>query len=87
LYVCLNVLGELNCTTFSYNYNYPSVAIPIVPVSPASPEKAINVCVLSTRVLSSDALRMVAPRMAALEAAIRVKSLPVIPSRTSLYSS
>lgn len=36
------------------------------------------------RVLSSDAFRMVAPRIAALEAAIKVKSFPVIPSRTSL---
>jgi len=47
----------------------------------------MSVCVFSTRVLSSEALRMVAPRMAALEEAIRVKSLPVIPSRTSLYRS
>lgn len=29
---------------------------------------------------------MVAPRMAALEAAMSVKSFPVIPSRTSLHS-
>lgn len=28
---------------------------------------------------------MVAPRMAALEAAMMVKSFPVIPSKTSLY--
>lgn len=54
-------------------------------VSPASPENAINVCWLSARVLSSDAFRMVAPLMAALDAATRVKSFPVIPSRTSLY--
>lgn len=55
-----------------------------LPVSPASPEKAINVCVFNCRVLSSVALRIVGPRMAALEAAIKVKSLPVIPRRTSL---
>jgi hypothetical protein len=53
-------------------------------VSPASPENAIKVCLFKARVLSSDALRMVAPRIAALEAAMRVKSLPVIPSKTSL---
>ncbi len=29
---------------------------------------------------------MVAPRIAALEAAMRVKSLPVMPSKTSLWS-
>ena len=39
---------------------------------------------LSSRVLSSVALRTVAPRIAAFEAAIRVKSLPVIPRSTSL---
>ena len=55
-----------------------------VPVSPASPENAINVCLLSDLVLSSDVLRTVAPRIAALEAAMMVKSLPVIPSNTSL---
>lgn len=55
-----------------------------VPVSPASPEYAIKVCLFSCRVLSSAAFRMVAPRIAAFEAAIKVKSLPVIPSRTSL---
>ena len=38
------------------------------------------------RVLSSEVLRMVAPRMAALEAAIMVKSRPVRPRRTSLTS-
>ena len=53
-------------------------------VSPASPENAINVCLFKARVLSSDALRMVAPLMAAFEAAIRVKSLPVMPNKTSL---
>ena len=39
----------------------------------------------SWRVLSSEDLRIVAPRMAALEAAIMVKSKPVRPRRTSLY--
>ena len=53
-------------------------------VSPASPEKAIRVCLFKARVLSSDALRTVAPRIAALEAATMVKSLPVNPSKTSL---
>jgi len=53
-------------------------------VSPASPEKASSVCLLSDLVLSSEAFRMVAPRIAALDAAIKVKSLPVIPSKTSL---
>lgn len=55
----------------------------IVPVSPASPEYAIRVCLFSGRVLSSAAFRMVAPRIAALDAAISVKSLPVMPSNTS----
>lgn len=55
-------------------------------VSPASPENAIKVCLFSALVLSSDALRMVAPLMAALEAAMRVKSFPVMPSNTSLKS-
>ena len=53
-------------------------------MSPASPEKAIKVYLLSSLVLSSEALRMVAPRMAALEEAMMVKSFPVIPSKTSL---
>lgn len=53
-------------------------------VSPASPEKAMRVCLFNARVLSSEALRMVAPRIAALEAATMVKSLPVSPSKTSL---
>jgi hypothetical protein len=56
-----------------------------VPVSPASPENAISECEFSARVLSSDALRIVAPRMAAFDAAMIVKSFPVIPSRTSLF--
>ena len=41
-------------------------------VSPASPEKAIRVFLFSSRVLSSEPLRMVAPLMAALEAAMMV---------------
>jgi hypothetical protein len=45
----------------------------------------MRVCVLRARVLSSSAFRMLAPRMAAFEEAMRVKSLPVIPSRTSLF--
>lgn len=55
-----------------------------VPVSPASPENAIKVWLFSSRVLSSDAFKIVAPLMAAFEAATMVKSFPVIPSRTSL---
>lgn len=42
------------------------------------------VWLFSCRVLSSEDLRIVAPLMAALEAAMMVKSLPVIPKRTSL---
>jgi hypothetical protein len=53
-------------------------------VSPASPEKASRLFRFSVRVLSSDDLRIVAPRMAALEEARRTKSLPVMPRRTSL---
>lgn len=53
-------------------------------MSPASPEKANSVCLFKGRVLSSVALRMLAPRMAAFEAAMMVKSLPVMPSKTSL---
>lgn len=45
----------------------------------------MRVCEFNSLVLSSVALRMVAPRMAALEAAMMVKSLPVMPSRTSLF--
>lgn len=53
-------------------------------VSPASPEKAIKVCLFNALVLSSEAFRTVAPLIAALEQAMRVKSFPVIPSNTSL---
>ncbi len=56
-------------------------------VSPASPEKAIRVCLLRCRVLSSEAFKTVTPRIAALEAATNVKSLPVMPSSTSLALS
>lgn len=55
-----------------------------LPVSPASPLNAMRVCLFSGFVLSSLDLRMVGPRIAALEEAMMVKSLPVIPSRTSL---
>ena len=54
-------------------------------VSPASPEKARTVLGLRVRVLSSVALRMVAPRVAVLEAARSVKSRPVRAMRTSLF--
>jgi len=53
-------------------------------VSPASPENAIRVCLFNDLVLSSEALRIVAPLIAALEQAMMVKSLPVRPSKTSL---
>jgi len=43
-------------------------------------------CGLSSLVLSSEALSIVAPRMAAFDAAMRVKSLPVIPRSTSLQT-
>ena len=56
----------------------------MVLVSPASPEKAIKVCLFRALVLSSVALRIVAPLMAAFEAAMMVKSFPLIPSKTSL---
>lgn len=57
-----------------------------IPVSPASPLYAIRVCLFSDLVLSSWTLRTVGPRITAFEAAMMVKSLPVIPSKTSLYS-
>lgn len=56
-------------------------------MSPASPEYAMRVCLFKERVLSSAAFRIVAPLIAALDAAISVKSLPVIPSSTSLIHS
>ena len=55
-----------------------------IPVSPASPLKAMRVFLFSCLVLSSLALRMVAPRIAAFEAATMQKSFPVIPSSTSM---
>lgn len=58
----------------------------VVLVSPASPLKAIKVLLFKLRVLSSEALRIVAPLIAAFDAAMRVKSFPVIPRRTSLIS-
>lgn len=54
-----------------------------LPVSPASPENASSVCLLRALVLSSVVLRMVAPRIAALDAAMMVKSFPVIPKSIS----
>ncbi len=84
LRVGLEVLGELDCVIVSRLMLAVHCVLRCIPVSPASPEYAIRVCLLSCLVLSSAALRMVAPRMAALEAAIKVKSLPVMPSRTSL---
>lgn len=56
-------------------------------MSPASPEKAIRVCLFRLLVLSSSALMIVGPRIIALDAATRTKSLPVIPKRTSLASA
>jgi hypothetical protein len=46
----------------------------------------MSVCLFSCLVLSSDALSTVAPLIAALLAAMMVKSLPVMPSKTSLRS-
>jgi len=46
--------------------------LPAVPVSPASPTNAMIVWSFSCLVLSSEALRIVAPRIAALLAAIIV---------------
>jgi len=60
------------------------LAIVNIPVSPASPEYAIKLCLFNALVLLSEARRIVAPLIAALEAAMRVKSLPVKPSKTSL---
>ena len=71
---------QVMCQIFSCQYQ----AVRSVPVSPASPLYAIRVCLFSGLVLSSVALRTVGPRIVALEAAMMVKSLPVIPSNTSL---
>ena len=73
-----------NCTTNGQSRIDDLGPHSATPVSPASPENAINVWLFNSLVLSSVALRIVAPRMAALEAAMMVKSLPVIPSKTSL---
>ena len=84
----MNIFGELdwdevlvekrqNVLTVRYMRCY-------TPVSPASPEKAMRTFLFKFRVLSSFGLRMVAPLIAAFEAATMVKSLPVIPSKTSL---
>ena len=62
------------------------LAVESLLVSPASPENAIRVCLFNALVLSSLALRMVAPLMAAFEAAMMVKSLPLRPSKTSLHT-
>ena len=56
-----------------------------IPVSPGSPENVINVCLFNSLVLSSVVLRTVGPLIAPFEAAIKVKSLPVIPRSTSLF--
>ena len=55
-----------------------------IPVSPASPEKASKEDLFSTRCLTSSAFRMVGPLIAALDEAMRVKSLPVRPNKTSI---
>ena len=47
------------------------LSVPL-PVSPASPEKAIRLCLFSSLVLSSEAFRMVAPLIAAFDAAMIV---------------
>lgn len=82
--VGLNVLCELNCEALILAYCFVAEDSGQLLVSPASPENAIKVCWFNALVLSSEALRMVAPLMAAFEAAMMVKSLPVIPSKTSL---
>jgi hypothetical protein len=69
------------------NLDYPDDLVSMIhhlPVSPASPLYAIKLCRFRLRVLSSVALRTVGPRIAALEAAMMVKSLPVMPRRTSM---
>ena len=81
----MDVFGELDCEIeVSLVEGQKVRRWQEVLVSPASPTKAMSVWSLSCRVLSSEALRMVAPRIAAFEAAMMVKSLPVIPSKTSL---
>jgi len=82
LSICLDVFCELDC--YRGQYRILVGCLKSILVSPASPENAIKVCLFRDRVLSSDAFRIVAPLIAALEQAMRVKSLPVIPSKTSL---
>lgn len=82
--VGLDIFCELNYNRFVRRLLQSITGIVLVLVSPASPENAIRVCLLRIAVLSSEALRMVAPLIAAFEAAMMVKSLPVIPSNTSL---
>jgi hypothetical protein len=53
-------------------------------VSPGSPEKPRSVWGERSRVLSSEALRIVAPRTAARDVARIVKPAPVMPRRFSL---
>lgn len=84
LSVGLNIFCELNCEALILVLYISVKDEEYILVSPASPENAINVCWFNALVLSSEALRMVAPLIAAFEAAMRVKSLPVIPSKTSL---
>jgi hypothetical protein len=82
--VGLDVFGKLDCGDVSV-YHHGELVSHIL-VSPASPENAIRVCLFNCLVLSSDALRMVAPLIAALEVAMMVKSFPVMPSKTSLIA-
>lgn len=56
-------------------------------VSPASPLYARRVLGFSSRVLSSELFRIVAPRIAALEAAIMVEVEVVMPRRTSMVAA
>jgi len=82
----LDVFCELDWRRESQRGSVFAKRVPIL-VSPASPEKAMRVCWFNALVLSSDALRIVAPLIAAWEAAMMVKSLPVIPSKTSLMDT
>jgi hypothetical protein len=66
----LNEFGELHYQ--SRQREFTILKDDLIPVSPASPEKVMRVCVFRARVLSSSAFRMVAPRMAAFEQAIKV---------------
>lgn len=79
----MDVFGELDLKIVSTRSGM--IVMSHALVSPASPENARMQWSFNVRVLSSEALRTVAPRIAAFEAAMIVKSLPVIPSRTSLH--